>query len=486
MKVNCPSIVFCPPSAGPTGVDFPISNYSSEEPDGEIFIGFSTGWGHNNPALGTPFVNPNAFVFCLSNQSEEEAQRCARNNWVDQMVNDTIVNTVDGTGGILADGGGAVLNGGTRQQVFQSNFEQCAYTCPDGTQFVWNVNGGYVHASSQAQADSIANSLACRLATAHKICLSALDNRVGCRDSDYFGTIKASTGTLATLPLTWTIQSGSLPPGLSLDTDFGGDPTASQTVGIIGHISAGASGDYTFLLRATDTGGNIMQKSYTLSVLGITNTPTDATQNVPYSFQFAVAGGTAPYTFALTSGTLPTGLSMSSGGLISGTPTGTTGSTFTVGFNDAAGNSCHHDFTINFMSACQALIATMPWPGNANDGNLAVGWVVPGSMGPNLSFTALAPVGTGVQCSIAGSITNTTGAPITIRFTCTLSSPSATQQFSVFDTTLGMAILTRNWPFTGTVFVDLPIANGATHNLQLICIIGGSTTASGSVVITCV
>jgi large repetitive protein len=88
-------------------------------------------------------------------------------------------------------------------------------------------------------------------------------------------------------------------------------------------------GNYVFTLRLTDSNGNFMERTYTLAIMGITNTPPAPTQNTAYSFQFVAAGGTAPYTFTLE-GALPVGLSMDSTGLISGTPTGTDTGNFTV------------------------------------------------------------------------------------------------------------------------------------------------------------
>ena len=54
-----------------------------------------------------------------------------------------------------------------------------------------------------------------------------------------------------------------------------------------------------------------------------------------YSLAFAASGGTAPYTYAVTVGVLPAGLTLSSAGVLSGTPTATGGSTFTVQVTDA-------------------------------------------------------------------------------------------------------------------------------------------------------
>ncbi|MEA2500975.1 MAG: hypothetical protein QOD01_1086, partial [Actinomycetota bacterium] len=66
-----------------------------------------------------------------------------------------------------------------------------------------------------------------------------------------------------------------------------------------------------------------------------TSLPT-GTVNSPYSATLAATGGTMPYTWSLASGnTLPPGLNISPAGVISGTPTATATSSFTVRVTDS-------------------------------------------------------------------------------------------------------------------------------------------------------
>ena len=61
----------------------------------------------------------------------------------------------------------------------------------------------------------------------------------------------------------------------------------------------------------------------------------NGTQNIAYSATLTASGGTMPYSWSVTAGTLPTGLALASGtGVISGTPTGTGTSNFTVQVTD--------------------------------------------------------------------------------------------------------------------------------------------------------
>jgi hypothetical protein len=143
-------------------------------------------------------------------------------------------------------------------------------------------------------------------------------------------TITASGGTA---PYSFTIVSGSLPPGLSLSG--------------AGIISGGptTAGNSTFTIRATDAAGCIAERLYTLIVNAapcptITVSPATlpaAIVGVAYGQTITASGGTAPYTFSVTSGVLPPGLSLSSAGLLSGTVTSAGAYTFTITATDAVG-----------------------------------------------------------------------------------------------------------------------------------------------------
>lgn len=72
-------------------------------------------------------------------------------------------------------------------------------------------------------------------------------------------------------------------------------------------------------------------------VIDTTSLP-GATIGVAYSATLTAHGGNPPYTWSIFSGSLPVGLSLSSAGVISGTPTGSPGtSTFTVQAVDPLG-----------------------------------------------------------------------------------------------------------------------------------------------------
>jgi Putative Ig domain len=136
--------------------------------------------------------------------------------------------------------------------------------------------------------------------------------------------------------ITYSVVSGySLPAGLSLGSSTGtisGTPTTS-------------TGPVSFNLRATDSGGNYVDRSFTLADSGpvwfTSGTLPDYGPSAAYSYQLSAPddSGVAP-TYSLASGSLPPGLSLSSTGLISGSAyNGSTSTTytFTVNATDANG-----------------------------------------------------------------------------------------------------------------------------------------------------
>ncbi|MGH9827005.1 MAG: putative Ig domain-containing protein, partial [Blastocatellia bacterium] len=143
----------------------------------------------------------------------------------------------------------------------------------------------------------------------------------------YSNTLAASGGTT---PYTWSITSGSLPTGLTLGASSGtisGTPTGT--------------GISNFTVQVSDANSLSSSKALSLTVNPPAPTITtsslpNGTQNTAYSNTLAASGGTTPYTWSITSGSLPTGLTLgASSGTISGTPTGTGISNFTVQVSDA-------------------------------------------------------------------------------------------------------------------------------------------------------
>lgn len=131
-------------------------------------------------------------------------------------------------------------------------------------------------------------------------------------------------------PFTYSIVTGVLPTGLSLNTSTGA---------ITGTPSA--QGTFPFVARVTDSASNTFNHAFTIAIeaalhgLNGGTSPPPGRRNVAYRFQFLVAdftGSTAGITYSVTTGSAPAGLSLSSAGVLSGSPTGAAvgTTTFTV------------------------------------------------------------------------------------------------------------------------------------------------------------
>ncbi|MBX3475101.1 MAG: putative Ig domain-containing protein [Planctomycetes bacterium] len=131
-----------------------------------------------------------------------------------------------------------------------------------------------------------------------------------------YSAIITATGGIGS-NFSWSVISGSLPPGLSL---AGGTPSATLSG------TPTAAGNFAFTLRVMDPSLNTDQRAFSMSVsdhtIGILySMPAEGVVGTAYSYGFSALGGIGPNIWAVQSGSLPPGLSLSgANGLISGTP----------------------------------------------------------------------------------------------------------------------------------------------------------------------
>jgi hypothetical protein len=162
-------------------------------------------------------------------------------------------------------------------------------------------------------------------------------------------TITAQT-TGTTGPYSWSLSSGTLPTGLTLDTAATG-----LTTTISGTPATGTANTYTIDVTITD--GSVSDtKTYQFDITAAgtltitTSSLADGTVGTAYSANIDAVGGTGPYTWSLASGTLPAsltlGTSTTSTVSISGTPTAAGTSNFTVQVDDSLAATDTQAFTL--------------------------------------------------------------------------------------------------------------------------------------------
>ncbi len=179
-------------------------------------------------------------------------------------------------------------------------------TSAGGSNFTVEVSDAAL--PSQSSTESLSVSVVNPLALGTLVLPSAVLN------SSYSQTLTASGGDQ---PYSWSVLSGSLPAGLTLNPDSGtlnGTPTAT--------------GSSTFTIQVIDTAKPSLADSRTFTV-NVVNSFIATTSSLPqgsvgqsYTAQLTASGGVTPYVWTLL-GTLPAGLSLSPGGTITGTPTST-------------------------------------------------------------------------------------------------------------------------------------------------------------------
>jgi hypothetical protein len=172
----------------------------------------------------------------------------------------------------------------------------------------------------------------------------------GTQGTAYNQTLTA-TGTA---PITWSLDSGDLPTGLTLAPTgtIAGTPTAANT--------------FTFTVKATNTAGSVTKRlSITIAPsVGGGTAPTittvsplpGGTVGLVYSQQLA-ATGDEPITWSRENGTLPPGLTLAAIGTITGKPTAEGTSTFYVKATNATA-SVIKQFSITIAAGVVAPIIT--------------------------------------------------------------------------------------------------------------------------------
>jgi hypothetical protein len=192
----------------------------------------------------------------------------------------------------------------------------------------------------------------------------------------------SASGALA--PFTFSINSGALPPGVSLAGSgaLNGTPTADGT--------------FNFVVKAADASASPGPYSGTQAVSLTIGPPTivvtqsalpAADVGVAYNQSLAASGGSAPYTFAVTAGALPPGMTLSPSGVIGGSATVQGPATFTVTATDSSTGT--GPFSASAQFSIQVNVAAV----SLTSGAVAV--PNPAGVGQTITFSASATGGAG-------------------------------------------------------------------------------------------
>ncbi|MGD0882481.1 MAG: putative Ig domain-containing protein [Acidimicrobiales bacterium] len=192
------------------------------------------------------------------------------------------------------------------------------------------------------------------------------------------GVAYSATSTVSggTGPYTWSVVDGSLPAGLSLDTNTGaitGTPTATGT--------------FTFDLVVTDSLANWSAQPESVNVasaVAITSSALSGGEvGVAYDITPSVSGGSGSDTWSVADGTLPAGLSLDvSTGEVVGTPTVPGTSTFDLVVTDGLGGTFSQPESVTVDAAAD--ITSPPLTG----GEVGVAYdILPTATGGTGSFT---------------------------------------------------------------------------------------------------
>ncbi|MDB6076197.1 MAG: putative Ig protein, partial [Verrucomicrobiaceae bacterium] len=250
---------------------------------------------------------------------------------------------------------------------------------------------------------------------------SALPNAI--QYSAYNQTLTASAGSA---PYTWSVVSGSLPPGLALAS------TGAATAAITGAPNASAAlVSYNVTVRARDTAGCLVDQPMAITVVCpvITidqSTVPVATQYTGYSTTLtATTTGTTgvAYNWSMVSGTLPNGLSLGASGVISGTPSGVSPPglyNFTVKAMDPNGCFGTRGFTMTL--SCPNISVGGSTPAGVQDTAYSASFSASGATSPYIWTVSLGslPAGLSLNSStgvISGTPTVVQSSTFTLRAT---------------------------------------------------------------------
>jgi len=221
--------------------------------------------------------------------------------------------------------------GDTQDQTLAATQNKFSIQAFDIDDFISSI--GFVVTSMSVDSDDAAAGIKIPKGTATDLYIASSNPPDGVVGDSYESYLTAFGGS-APYNYTWSLNSGELPPGLSIMTGSTSDPNVEGAYGIISGTPSTA-GTYDFMVQVTDDPDYMDTQLYSITIHegSIPDTPTITTASLPggvkdtwYGATIHVSGGNPPYTFTWSNGsTSPPeadGLYLDLGnGIISGTPT---------------------------------------------------------------------------------------------------------------------------------------------------------------------
>ena len=296
-----------------------------------------------------------------------------------------------------------------------------------------------------------------------------------------------------TTPFVWSVSSGTLPGGLTLNAATGllsGTPTTA--------------GSFPFVVQVTDASGQSATKAVTLIIAGtpgLTFTAPPGEVGLAYNQHPVLTGGTGPFAWTVTAGALPAGITLNpTTGQLSGTPTSAGSFSFTTSVTDAFGQIATLTVTL-VVVALPTFTATTPPAGQIGvgygytfavaGGTLPLAWSVSaGSLPPGLAFNTSTGTLSGTPTTLGSSpftvsVTDANGRTATVAVTVVIGTgplvitKTANVSSAVAGSVVSYTITVAN---TGsTAFTGVALSDPLTGVLDDAGYNGNASTTGGTV-----
>jgi len=229
--------------------------------------------------------------------------------------------------------------------------------------------------------------------------------------------------------LTWSLASGSLPPGISLSST----PTGGLLFG-----TPAAAGTFTFTLSLTDSSEKSATSGpFTLVIDSVTAALSFPAPNLntaivgaPYTASLTITGGTTPYNLAVTTGTLPPGITLGTNGQFSGAPTTAGTFTFTVTVTDSSTPTQTATQTVTIVVVSPLAILTTTLSGGTVGTPYSTAILTTGGKGTATVNVTAGALPTGLTLTPFGVLGGTPSTAATFTFTVTATDQSFPAQLA--------------------------------------------------------